>query len=204
MGLFEHDGHHVIRVDGRELMSTRHYASEERLAEVACAGLSGKRNVRVLIGGLGLGFTLRAALVALAKDAQVVVSELMPEIVLWNQNPAYGLAKVALEDTRTSLEMGDVALVIARQPGGFDAIMLDADNQTTAMNTQGNHGLYTQGGLAQVYAALKVEGCAVYWSAEKDPVLAKRMSRAGFKVEVQQVRSHHTSGGLHTLIVGRR
>jgi len=206
LALYVHDGDYAIRVNGRELMSTRRHASEERLAEVACAPLARRPGVRVLIGGLGMGFTLRAALASLQVDAQVVVAELIPAVIAWNRNAAYGLAADALADPRTRIEVLDVAEVIARSSGGFDAIMLDADNNTTAMNTKGNSSLYTPQGLASMRAALRRGGCVVYWSAGADPLLARRMGKSGFTVEVQQARAHTTSGsgGLHTLLIGRR
>ena len=175
---------YVIRVNGRELMSTRHFFSEEQLAVVACAELKKKKGVRVIIGGLGLGFTLRAALASLGADAEVVVAELLPEIVSWNQNPSYKLASAALADPRTHVVIGDVAPLIARSRNTFDAIMLDADNETTAMNTAGNSSLYQAHGLARVHAALLPGGRVVYWSAGEDPLFAKRLGKSGFDVEL--------------------
>lgn len=204
MTLHTHDGAYVIRVDGRELMSTRHYASEERLAEVACNLFSTKADARVLIGGLGLGFTLRAALASLGPRARVVVAELIPDVVTWNKNPDYPLAAVELRDPRTQLVMEDVGQLIAKSGCAFDAIMLDADNGTTAMNSRGNARLYEEIGLAQVYAALRPGGRVVYWSAQEEPLFAKRMARAGFKVEVESARMHKTGAGSHTLLIGRR
>jgi spermidine synthase len=204
MTLHKHDGTYVIRVAGRELMSTRHYASEERLAEVACAPFGTKKDARVLIGGLGLGFTLRAALAALPPTAKVVVAELIPAVVEWNKNPDFKLAAAELKDRRTQLVMDDVGNIIAKSAGAFDAIMLDADNGTTAMNSAGNKRLYEEVGLAQVWAALRPGGLVVYWSAQAEPLFAKRLSRAGFAVEVQDARIHKTGAGSHTLLIGRR
>lgn len=204
MALVEHDGHHAIRVNGRELMSSRHSFSEQQLGTVACRGLGRTPKACVLIGGLGLGFTLRAALAELGRDAQVVVAELLPEVVTWNQNPAYGLAAAELADRRTKVIVGDVADVLKRAPLPFDAIMLDADNQTTAMNTAGNTSLYDKSGLTRVWSKLKPGGTVVYWSAGEEPLLAKRLSKSGFEVIVERVRRHPTSGGYHYLIVGRR
>jgi spermidine synthase len=205
MSLHEHDGTYSIRVDGRELMSTRHYHSEEKLAEVACAHLRKAADARVLIGGLGLGFTLRAALRLLPAGGEAVVAELMPAVIEWNRNPAYGLGHDALSDPRTRLEQGDVFGIIAKAQarGRFDAIMLDADNGTTAMSTEGNERLYDDTGLALVRAALRRGGTAVYWSAQQEPLFAKKMGRAGFDVETLRVRAHASSGGMHTLLVGR-
>ena len=204
LSLATHDGDYVIRVDGRELMSTRHSYSEEQLGVVACAPLAAKSGVSVLIGGLGLGFTLRAALANLGRDAQVVVAELLPEIVAWNRNAAYPLAAAELADRRTELALGDVARVIERNQARFDAIMLDADNQTTSMNTRGNTRLYQGAGLRAVHRALKADGSAVYWSAGEDPIFARRFESSGFEVETRRVRRHPSSKACHFLYVGRR
>jgi len=204
MALVELDGEYVLRVNGRELMSTRHSFSEEQLGVVACKARAKLRNVCVLIGGLGLGFTLRAALDTLARDARVLVAELIPEVVAWNRNPAYALARAALADPRTRVIIGDVAEVLVRSRDHFDAIMLDADNQTTSMNTAGNSSLYHPAGIDKVSRKLKPGGTVVYWSAGEDPLLAKRLATGGFDVEVHRVRKHPNGGGHHFLLVGHR
>jgi spermidine synthase len=199
VGLYSHDQDYAIRVNGRELMSSRHHASEVELAIVACESLCHRQGIKVLIGGLGLGFTLRAALAHLGPDASVVVSELLPEIVGWHQNPDYKLAAVELADSRTSVEICDVADRIAASKNEFDAIMLDADNETTDMNTPGNRSLYQKAGLSQVFAALKSKSVCVYWSAQADPDLVKNMGKVGFTVE-----SRKMPRGSHVLVVGRK
>lgn len=205
MALVERDGEHVIRVNGRELMSTRHSFSEEQLGVVACRARARLKGACVLIGGLGLGFTLRAALATLARDAQVVVAELVPEVVDWNRNPGYPLAATELADPRTRMLIGDVADILVQSQYGFDAIMLDADNQTTSMNTAGNTSLYHPAGIAKVWRKLKPGGTVVYWSAGAEPLLEKRLASSGFDVEVQRVRKHPTgAGGHHLLIAGHR
>jgi len=159
----------------------------------------------VLIGGLGLGFTLRATLANLARGAAVLVAELVPEVVDWNRNPAYPLAAAELADPRTKVMIGDVADIIVRSQYSFDAIMLDADNQTTSMNTAGNTSLYQPAGIAKVWGKLKPGGTVVYWSAGEDPLLAKRLAAGGFDVELHRVRKHPTGGGgHHVLIAGHR
>lgn len=204
MALVERDGEYAIRVNGRELMSTRHSFSEEQLGVVACQGRAKHRDARVLIGGLGLGFTLRAALANLARDARVIVAELIPEVLEWNRNPAYPLAADALADPRTKVMIGDVADIMVRSQDRFDAIMLDADNQTTSMNTAGNTSLYQPAGIAKVWRKLEPGGTVVYWSAGEDPLLAKRLDSGGFDVEVHRVRKHPAGGGHHMLLVGHR
>jgi spermidine synthase len=198
------DNEYVIRVNGRELMSTRHSFSEEQLGVVACQPLRQKDGARVLIGGLGLGFTLRAALACLAADARIVLAELLPEVVAWNRNLAYPLASAALADARTEIVIADVARVIADSQARFHAILLDADNQTTTMNTVGNRSLYQATGLAAVHRALTPDGTAVYWSAAEDPLFAKRFESSGFDVETRRVRRHPAAKASHFLIIGRR
>lgn len=206
MAIVERDGQYMIWVNGRELMSSRHSYSEEQLGVVGCATLAGRKGARVLIGGLGLGFTLRAALESLGRDAQVVVAELMPQVVAWHRNLAYPLAGAALLDRRTEIEVGDVAVLIANSVARFDAILLDADNETTAMNTAGNSSLYRSQGLANIARALRPQGSVVYWSAGSDAALVKRLTQAGFEVESRRVRKHANakSGGYHWLVIGRR
>ena len=155
LSLAVHDLTYALRVNGRELMSTRHAFSEAELGSVACRPLAERKQARVLIGGLGLGVTLRAALSSLARDAEVVVAELLPEVVTWNRNPAYALASAELADARTAVVVADVARIIEHSQARFDAIMLDADNETTEMNTAGNSWLYQSAGLAAVRRALK-------------------------------------------------
>jgi len=203
LSLAEHDGTYAIRVNGRELMSSHHSHSEEQLGVVACQPLQKVKGARVLIGGLGLGFTLRAALANLGHDAQIVVAELLPEVVTWNRDARYPLSSEALADARTEVVIGDVARVIAQSDARFDAIMLDADNQTTSMNTAGNTQLYQGSGLAAVKRALKSGGTAVYWSAGEEPAFVERFKKSGFEVEVRRVRRHPSSKASHFLIVGR-
>jgi spermidine synthase len=204
LSLAEHDGTYAIRVNGRELMSSRHSYSEEQLGVVACQPLRGVKGAQVLIGGLGLGFTLRAALATLAHDARVLVAELLPEVVAWNQNPSYALAAAALRDARTQVAIGDVARVIEQSQARFDAIMLDADNQTTSMNTPGNAWLYRAAGLEAVHRALKSDGTVVYWSAGEEPAFAQRFGKSGFALEVQRVPRHPGAKASHFLLIGRR
>jgi len=204
LSLAEHDGTYAIRVNGRELMSSRHSYSEEQLGVVACQTLRAQSRARVLIGGLGLGFTLRATLATLPSDARVVVAELLAEVVTWNRNPAYPLSSEALADCRTQVVIGDVAHLIERSKGDFDAIMLDADNQTTSMNTDGNARLYQAAGLAAVHRALTKNGTAVYWSAGEEPAFVDRFGKSGFDVEVRRVRRHPSSKASHFLLIGRR
>ena len=201
--LFRHDGDYLIRADGAELMSTRHHRSEDQLAALACEPLRETAGARVLIGGLGLGFTLLAALRVLPSDARVVVAELVRAVIDWNENPAYDLAGAALRDERVALRHADVAQVLRESPGTFDAVMLDVDNGPDPMTTSGNGSLYTDTGVRMTSAALRPGGCIVYWSAQDDRKFERTLRRAGLTVETARVWSHGTAGALHTLFVAR-
>jgi spermidine synthase len=202
--LYRHDGAYLIRADGVELMSTRRHHSEDRLAALACAPLRDVAHARVLIGGLGLGFTLKAALGALRDDAEVVVVELLAEVIAWNADPAYGLSADAMRDPRVRVVHDDVANVVGAQPGAFDAILLDVDNGAEAMLTSSNARLYAARGVAQTVGALRAGGTVAYWSADDDPRFADVLRRAGLAVRALRVRAHGTAGPTHTLYFATR
>ncbi|MES1257239.1 MAG: hypothetical protein ABUS51_02370 [Acidobacteriota bacterium] len=204
ISLHEHDRTFSIRVDAAELMSTRQHASEEKIAELACAHLKAKRRSRVLVGGLGFGFTLKAALATLPPDATVITAELLAAVVAWNRNPAFSPASAAMADPRVSIVQKDVAEVIGATPGGFDSIILDVDNGPAALTAEGNARLYEGSGLRAIHAALKPGGCAAFWSAAPSAAFEKRLARADFAVEVHRCRAHTRSGRWHTLFLGRR
>jgi spermidine synthase len=201
--LYRHDGAYLIRADGVELMSTRRHLSEDRLAEVACAPLHDVPGARVLIGGLGLGFTLRAALRQLRDDAEVVVAELVPEVVAWNADPRYDLSAEAMADPRVHVVNDDVSNVLRSDPGGFNAIMLDTDNGPEGMLMSENAQLYATYGIALTIAALRAGGSIVYWSVGDDPKFARALRGRGLDVSEIRVRAHDTSGPMHTLYVAQ-
>lgn len=201
--LHRHDQAYFITVDGVDLMSTRRHHSEERLAELVCEPLGRSPAPSVLIGGLGFGFTLRTALRVLPLDAEVVVAEIVAEIIEWNRNPEYALAADALADPRVDLRHDDVANVLRASSGAFDAIMLDVDNGAEALTIGSNAGLYRSRGVETAAAALRPGGRLAYWSADEDPKFEAVMRGAGLEVETFRVRAHATSGGRHTLLVGR-
>jgi spermidine synthase len=203
ISLHEHDGSYAIRVDGVALMSTRRHASEEKLAELACAHVRGIRRARVLIGGLGFGFTLRAALSAVAPDVTVVVAEILAAVIAWNSNPSFKLAVDAMADPRVIVLQQDVGEVIRKTRAGFDCIILDVDNGPAALSTVGNHRLYDHTGLQAARTALRPMGCVAFWSAAPDRAFEKRMIHAGFTVDVQRCRSHSNSGARSTVFLGR-
>jgi len=203
ISLNEHDGSYSVRIDGANLMSTRRHASEEKIAELACAQAAGIRGARILIGGLGFGFTLKAALSALAADATVVIAEILAAVIAWNRNPSFNLAADALADRRVIVLQKDVADVISESQGSFDSIVLDVDNGPAALSTEGNHRLYSSEGLRLTRAALRPGGCVAIWSAAPDPGFERLMARAGFAVDVQRCRPHANAGGWHIVFVGR-
>ena len=197
--LYRHDGAYFIRADGVELMSTRRHLSEDRLAEVACAPLRQVPRVRVLIGGLGLGFTLRAALRELREDAEIVVAELLAEVIAWNADPTYDLSAEAMADPRVHVVHDDVINVLRANPGAFDAIMLDTDNGPDGMLMSENKPLYATGGIGVTVAALRAGGSIVYWSVGDDPKFGGALRDAGLAVRTLHVRAHDTTGPMHTL-----
>lgn len=202
IALYRHDQSYTIRINGQELMSTHHHASEEALATLTCRPLAAHTQARVLIGGLGFGYTLRAALSALGADAHVVVAELMPAVVAWNRNPAYPLAAAALADPRVQVVEQDVLHVMRACPARFDAILLDVDNGPTALSVEANQRLYRTAGLRQAKAALRPNGCLGIWSAQADPRCAKLLHQVGFTVTTHRTPAHATSGPRHTVLIG--
>ena len=204
IALYRHDGAYLIRADGVELMSTRRHLSEDRLAEVACAPLRELPGIRVLIGGLGLGFTLRAALQQLRDDAEVVVAELVPEVIAWNADPQYDLSVEAMNDPRVRVVHDDVSNILRENPDAFDAIMLDTDNGPDGMLMSENSRLYATRGIAVTRAALRAGGSVVYWSVGDDPKFVGALRASGFEVTTLRVRAHETTGPMHTLYVAVR
>ncbi|HKP15360.1 MAG TPA: hypothetical protein VJT85_04820 [Gemmatimonadaceae bacterium] len=199
--LYRHDGAYLIRADGVELMSTRRHLSEDRLAEVACAPLRDVSGARVLIGGLGLGFTLRAALRELRQDAEIVVAELLAEVIEWNRDPAFALSDEAMRDPRVRVVHDDVVNVLRANPGAFDAIMLDTDNGPDGMLMSESAPLYARSGIALTVAALRPGGSIVYWSVGDDPKFAGALRASRLTVQSLLVRAHDTTGPMHTLYV---
>lgn len=204
MRLYRHDGAYVIHVDGQELMSTRRHHSEDVLAELVCAPLRERAEARVLIGGLGLGFTLRAALRSLAPDARVVVAEIVEEVIRWNRNPEWALAADALADPRVELRHADVVGLLQAGDGGFDAIMLDVDNGAAPLTAQGNERLYRARGIRRAAAALRPGGRLAYWSATDDPAFEQALRREGLAVEATRAPTHPGTRTRHTIYVARR
>lgn len=203
MRLLEHDGEYVILVDGGTLMSSRMHGSEEALATLACGDdLPASGRPRVLVGGLGMGFTLRAVLDCLPPRAMVVAAELVPAVVDWNRGPLASLAGRPLDDDRVQVEVADVGRVLRTAPGRFDAILLDVDNGPGAFTSLGNEALYDDAGVAAVWTALKPGGRLAVWSACEDRGFEKRLRGQGFRARSERVRARlHKGGSRHTIFV---
>ncbi len=181
--LYKRGGELLIRADMRELMSSRAHASEEALSRLACARIGLRRRARVLVGGLGMGFTLAAALRSLRSDAEVVVAELVPAVVQWNRIYLGHLAGFPLEDRRTVVREGDVADLLRSERAAYDAILLDVDNGPEGFTRAANDWLYYRSGLRRAYSALRDGGVLAVWSASADRAFSGRLSRCGFTVE---------------------
>ena len=190
----------MIVLDRNELMSSRMSGSEEALAHLACDRLDGRKAPRLLVGGYGMGFTLRALLARLAADARVTVAELVPEIVDWARGPMHGLMAGCLDDARVDLRIADVADVIATARAGYDAILLDVDNGPDGLTRAGNDGLYSARGLAMARAALRRGGILAVWSAAPDPAFTRRLGAAGFAADEVRVRARQNGKGPQHLI----
>jgi spermidine synthase len=191
-----------IVAGGLMLMSTQEHGSEEALAALGCRGLPD--DATVLVGGLGLGFTLRATLDACGAAATVVQAELLPAIVAWNRGLLGPLAGHPLRDPRVELAMGDVADTLRASPGRFHAILLDVDNGPRAFTQDGNDGLYGDAGLAQIAAALRPGGVLAVWSAWPDRKFLHRLAHAGFEADDHVVPARGKKGGRdHVIFVGR-
>lgn len=194
-----------IMVGTNPLMTSRMSGSEEVLAEVTCTPLAGKSGASVLIGGLGMGFTLRKAQALLGQDASIVVAELVPGIIDWARGPLTPVFKGCLDDPRTSVVEADVGKVIGDGKGRYDAILLDVDNGPEGLSRPGNDRLYGARGLASARAALKPGGVLAVWSAHPDDAFTRRLKQAGFAVEEVRARAHGKRGGSRHLIwLGRR
>jgi spermidine synthase len=196
--LIRHGRDFIIVLDRNELMNTRMSGSEEALATMTVARLTGRKVPHLLIGGYGMGFTLRAALSVLDAEARVTVVELVPEIVEWARGPMSGLTAGCLDDPRVRLVYGDVADFIGR--GSYDAILLDVDNGPDGLVRQANDRLYSMRGLRNAQAALRPGGILAVWSAKSDAAFTRKLRDAGFQVDEVPVRARSNGKGAHHVI----
>lgn len=198
--LWQRDAEFSIRLGRDELMNSRIHGSEEALADLACGRVADRTSPRILIGGLGMGFTLRAALNALKKDAEVVVAELMAAVIAWNRGPLAPLSGNGLDDPRVRLSEGDVGEVIRAEAAAYDAILLDVDNGPEGLTRAANDRLYDLDGLGAARQALRPKGVLAVWSAGEDTRFTQRLRRAGFEVEVIRTRARGPKGGAKHVI----
>ena len=190
----------IIAIDRNELMSSRMSGSEEALATMTCERLRSPQAASLLIGGYGMGFTLRAALGVLGPDAKIAVAELVPGIIEWARGPMAELAAGCLDDPRVELVLGDVSKAIGAATRRYNAILLDVDNGPDGLTREANEGLYSATGLATAKAALRPGGILAIWSAAPDARFTRRLSAAGFQVEEVGVRARSNGKGPRHLI----
>jgi spermidine synthase len=193
-----------IQLGHNELMNSRLSGSEEALATLTAARLGNRPEVCWLIGGYGMGFTLRAALNALPAEARIVLAELVPAVLDWGRGPLAGVSSEALSDPRAEARVADVAAVIRAGRGSYDAILLDVDNGPDGLTRRANDQLYDAAGLAAARAALRPGGVLAVWSAHPDPAFTQRLARGGFRVEAVGVRAGRSRGARHTIWLAER
>ena len=205
LGLYQRGPDYFIRiVGGQDLMNTRAHASEDALGVIACKNLRGTPEARVLIGGLGMGFTLSATLKTLGVDAEVVVAEIVPAVVEWNRGVLGEFAGRPLDDIRTQVQAVDVTLLLQEEAVGFDAIVLDVDNGPDGLTRASNQWLYSKAGLLVAFRALRSGGALAIWSAGPDKAFTRRLREVGFVVEEIPVRAHAGKGARHMIWMARR
>jgi len=185
-------------------MNTRMHGSEDALAEIPCKKVASRPQPRVLIGGLGMGFTLASALKHLGSNAEVVVAELVPGVIEWNRGPLGAKAGYPILDPRANVRSIDVAKLLQAEPQGFDAIMLDVDNGPEGLTQKGNSWLYSMEGLQVCQQALRSQGILAVWSASADRKFSDRLRKAGFKAEEVQVYAHGNKGTRHTIWIAEK
>jgi len=202
--LYRHDRDFMIVLGYNELMSTRMRTSEEALATMTIERLEGVADPHLLVGGYGMGFTLRAALANVAGNARITVAELVPEIIEWARGPMAELTAGCLDDPRVRLVRGDVSEAILLAPELLDAILLDVDNGPDGLVRADNKRLYSKAGLHNARKALRPGGILAVWSADKDPKFRRRMEECHFEVEEVEVRARaNGKGPRHVIWFGR-
>lgn len=202
MRLYRRGEEYSIRIGHHELMNNREHGSEDALADLVCERLTGK--VRVLVGGLGMGFTLAAVLRDVSRDSEVVVAELVPAVVRWHRGPLARVSNGALDDPRVTIREADVAHVIGEKRESFDAILLDVDNGPAGLTSKTNDRLYGLNGLRAAYAALRPKGILAIWAADPDPRFTRRLQQVGFRAEEIRVRGHGSKGQRYLIWLAAR
>ena len=202
--LYQRGTEFSIRVENAELMNSRQHASEDALSTLAFERMENPEDGHILIGGLGMGFTLAAALKAAGSAARITLFELVPAVVEWNRGPLGHLAGNPLEDPRCTVRIGDVGSGIAGYDNALDAILLDVDNGPDGLTQDSNDWLYGFSGLQMARKALRTGGILGVWSVAEDPAFTRRMKKSGFEVEEVRVRARGKSGGRHTIWLGKK
>lgn len=202
--LIRRGGEYSIMLGANELMNSRLSGSEEALATLSCSPIAGRRGARVLIGGLGMGFTLRAALGVLRADAEIVVAELVSAVVAWARGPLAGVFAGSIDDPRVAIVEDDVRRPIAEARGEFDAILLDVDNGPDGLTRGSNDRLYDSTGLGAAWRALRPGGNLAIWSSAPDGGFTRRLRDAGFAVEEVVVKARGQRGARHMIWVATR
>lgn len=198
--LMQRGDEYSIMLGSNELMNSRLSGSEEALATLTRERMRHHPRPRILIGGLGMGFTLRAALDTMGEEARITVAELVPAVVAWARGPMSGIFGSCLEDPRVTIHEGDVGPLIASQDGTFDAILLDVDNGPEGLTRKANDGIYDAHGLRAAHRALRPGGVLSVWSSGPDRMFTKRLNQAGFTVDEIKIRARGKKRGARHLI----
>jgi len=193
MILYQHDRDFSIKINGKELMGSRQHESEMELARLGCAHLADHATPRVLIGGLGMGYTLRQTLDILSPNASITVSELMPAVIDWNREYLGDLNGHPLKDKRAEVVTGDIYELLSQSTGRFDSILLDIDNGPSAMTDSGNQRLYTPTGMQICRRALRNQGCLAIWSTEPNKAFEKILINCNFHIRRYKLHAYKQS-----------
>nr|WP_297348541.1 hypothetical protein [uncultured Glaciecola sp.] len=202
----QRDAEFSIRLSGirGELMNSRVYNSEKELSQMGCEHITSATTAHVLVGGLGMGFTLSEALRMVSNKSQVTVAELIPEVVEWNRGPLGKCANDPLHDPRTKIHMGDVKELLTTQQPTFDAILLDVDNGPEGLTHSDNNWIYSLKGLQDIYKVLRPKGMLAIWSAGPDYLFTVRLKKAGYEVSTRIARARKGKGSKHTIFLARK
>jgi spermidine synthase len=195
-----------IKLSGKrgELMNSRVYHSEKALSQLGCAHIKPHHDAHILVGGLGMGYTLTAALKAVNADSQVTVAELIPEVVTWNEGPLGNCAGNPLQDPRTKVYIGDVKELLTSREPRFDAILLDVDNGPKGLTHSDNNWIYSEDGLKDIYDTLNPNGMLAIWSAGPDYLFTVRLKKIGFRVDTRDVQARSGKGSKHTIFLAKK
>jgi spermidine synthase len=204
--LLQSEDEFTIKLSGSRgvLMNSRVYNSEQELSKLGCAHIKNKENAEVLVGGLGMGYTLATALECVTASSRVTVAELIPEVVEWNRGPLGECAGKPLEDERSNVRLGDIAELIKQQKPDFDAILLDVDNGPEGITNSDNNWLYTSAGLSALYNSLRPKGMLAVWSAAPDSMFITQLKKAGFKASDKMVRARPGKGSRHIIFLAKK